>query len=236
MRLMHFCFCSRLGWTQRSSVVPMLAWPNMTLTVLQSQWPALTLRRKKLYTSDNGGNFASKREQRGTSFPLPSGSKLARGNVTDKNHHGSFPYQFLSRQAESQIKNENSGRSRPLYLESKPPPPGGWYATQKSPGKAEAKRTSLNYMLNDWLVTFTHLGIAAASASITTVGWTHILFNTQQGIIITATLLEWIFDGAKRPACHQRNATSVANYIIFTIHIHVLFPFPMRLSSTEKVV
>ena len=62
------------------------------------------------------GNFASKREQRGTRFPLPSGSKLARGNVTDKNHHGSFPYQFLSRQAESQIKNENSGRSRPLIF------------------------------------------------------------------------------------------------------------------------
>jgi len=107
---------------------------------------------------------------------------------------------------------------------------------KKAPAKPRLKRTSLNYMLNDWLVTFTHLGIAAASASITTVGWTHILFNTQQGIIITATLLEWIFDGAKRPACHQRNATSVANYIIFTIHIHVLFPFPMRLSSTEKVV
>ena len=131
-------------------------------------------------------------------------------------------------------KDIKSGRPRPLP----------WKQTtaqrrlvcEKAPAYAEAKRTSLYYMLNDWLVTFTHMGIAAASASITTVGWTHILFNTQQGIIITATLLEWIFDGAKRPACHQRNATSVANYIIFTIHIHVLFPFPMRLSSTEKVV
>jgi len=73
------------------------------------------LRRKKLYTSDNGGN------------------------VTSENHHGGFPYQFLSRHVERQNQKLKSGRPRPLYLESKSLPLSGWYAAQKSPGYAEAQ-------------------------------------------------------------------------------------------------
>jgi hypothetical protein len=49
----------------------------------------LTLRRKKLYTSDS------------------------RCNVTDKNHHGSFPYQFLSSQAAEPRQKQSKDGSPP---------------------------------------------------------------------------------------------------------------------------
>jgi len=49
----------------------------------------LTLRRKNVIQErQQQGNFASKREQRETRFPLPSGSKLAKGNDDILNNFG----------------------------------------------------------------------------------------------------------------------------------------------------
>ena len=80
--------------------------------------------------SDGGkGNFASKRAQWGTRFTLPSVSKLARGNVTSENHHGGFPYQFLSRHVERQNQRQKIVDGHAHYtLKANHRLTGGWYA------------------------------------------------------------------------------------------------------------
>lgn len=47
-------------------------------------------------------------------------------------------------------KDSNSGRSRPLYHESKPPPPGGWYA--KAPERSAFPRHYNNDCWHSYLV------------------------------------------------------------------------------------
>ena len=60
-----------------------------TVHGLDGQRPALTLRRKNCTSATGGkGTFASKREQRETRFPLPSGSKVAKGNDDILNNFG----------------------------------------------------------------------------------------------------------------------------------------------------
>ena len=60
-----------------------------TVHGLDGQRPALTLHRKNvIHERRRQGNFASKRAQRGTRFPLPSGSKFAEGNDDILNNFG----------------------------------------------------------------------------------------------------------------------------------------------------